>query len=168
MDWLEHAVDTWNMVNSLETWVPAGMLCSFDMMVVGEWKGLCRFSITLIWRGTRHNWTIHNCKMCRWNRNTWQESVMHQLRFPRHKLTFACLRLWLVDEVFWNALDPIALGSCNVLLRVSIATRSSSSRIVSRVAFSGVGFLATFLRFCDGRDILFLWIRISHWRSTWW
>ena len=61
-------------------------------------------------------------------------------------------------EVFWDDLHAITLGSCHVLLSVVVATKSSSSRTVSRVAHRGVGFLANFLSFCDGRDILVLWI----------
>jgi hypothetical protein len=81
------------------------------------------------------------------------EISMSQHLVELYVRTFAFLRLPRF-ELFWNALEAMTSGPCNALLRVAVATKSSSSRIVSRVAHRGVGFLAIFLRFCDGRDIL--------------
>ena len=88
--------------------------------------------------------------------STGKGSVMGSTEISTYWLTFAFLRLPRF-EVFWNALDPMTSGPCNVL-SVAVATKSSSSRIVSRAAQRGVGFLADFLRSCDGRDILDIWI----------
>ena len=137
------------MVNSPETRVPVGTLCCFDMMVVSDSKDLCCSNTHRLYKAKLKS---PQQQILRLKQKTHKKNQLCITCDFHVKLTFACLCLWLVDVV-----DLIAFPSCNVLLIVAVAaTRSSSSRIVWSVAFRGVGFLATFLRVRDGRDIFFM------------